>query len=149
MEEYPHYVSDETKELFEEAYNKLPDRLKKYSDAAQSDLLMNDLNLYEKALVSPAIHHGYINSLFTERRTLKQMQAKRDAAIEAYVAKYGKDDRQSFITRDKAEKSEVIKQQDRAIEDQREIIKYLEEVCKIMSSFNFSVKNAVDMQKMM
>ena len=149
MVELPDYISDITKELFAEAYNGLSVRLQKYSESVRNALLLTDMNLSDKALVVPAIHHGFVDCLFSERRKLKTLEDYRDEKIEDHVEKYGKSGAKRYETRVMAEQSEVIKKMDKAIESQKEVIRYLEEVCRILSNFNFSVKNCVDMMKMM
>jgi len=45
--------------------------------------------------------------------------------------------------------SELIKRIDELIAEQKEMVNWMHEQCKIMSNFNFAVKNSVDMMKMM
>lgn len=147
--ELPDYVQQITKDLFRDARDGLSPRLRKYSESAQAEIILNDMNLYERSLITPAIHHGFVDCKFKERRNLERLEEGRENMINEYVEKYGKSGAKRYETKAMAENSEAIKQIDEAIKSQKEVIKYLEEICDIMSRQNFSVKNAVEMVKQM
>jgi len=144
----PDYINDITKNLFLDAETNLSKKLLEYSTSVRDSLIMNDMNIHEKSLITPAIHHGYINCLFAERKKLTLLEKHREEKINEYIEKYGSNSKKYEI-KIQAEQSDTILKLDQAIESQKEIIKYLEEVCKIMSNFNFSIKNSVEIMKMM
>jgi len=148
-DQFPPHVSDGTKDLFNEAESKLSVRLKHYSDSVRESLLLNDMNIHEKSMVSPAIHHGFVNCLFAEKRKLNQYQDLVEEKEQEYVEKFGKPDIPRFKTEQEAKMCSAVVKIKEAIEDQKEIIRYLENICAIMSKFGFDIKNCVEMMKMM
>jgi len=147
--DFPPHVSDGTKELFNEAEAKLNVRLKKYSDSVRESLLLNDMNIHEKSLVAPAIHHGFVNCLFAEKRKLNQLSDLAEEKELEYIEKFGRPDIPRFKTEQEARMCSAVVRIKEAIEDQKEIIRYLETICSIMSKFGFDIKNCVEMMKLM
>ena len=147
--DFPAHVADDTKDLFGEAEKCLSDRLKRYSDSVRNSLLLNDMNIHEKSLVSPAIHHGFVNCLFAEKRKLKRLEELIEEKEREYVEKFGKPDIPKFKTEQEAKMCSAVVKIKTAIEEQKEIIRYLEQICAIMSKFGFDIKNCVEMMKLM
>jgi len=147
--EYPDGIDKVTIDIFEEAEKNLPEKIRRYSNSIKRSLELRDMNIHEKALVAPTIHHGYINSLFKERNYLKRLEKaytkKKDIIKEEFVD----DGRPSFVVdREVKQRKDLQKIRD-TIELQKELINYLEDCCKVLSQFGYSVKNAVELMKLM
>jgi len=147
--EFPSHVSDDTKDLFDSAESVLSVRLKKYSNSVRESLLLNDMNIHEKAMVSPAIHHGFVNCLFAEKRKLKQLEKLVEEKETEYIEKFGRPDIPRYKTEQQAKMCDAVVKIRDTIEEQKEIIRYLESICNMMSKFGFDIKNCVEMMKMM
>lgn len=141
-------IPESAQEMFRQAETNLDARIFKYSKSVEDSLRLNDFNLQEKAQVAPSLHHGYINCLYAERRNLEKLKRLREQTEEEFVAKYGKPDVPRYAIEAQISKSEDIVKLDNAIKKQKDVVQYLEEICKIMSGFNFNIKNAVEMAKL-
>ena len=141
-------IPESTFKVFNDAEKVLDKRLLKYSEAAEDALRLDDMNLQEKSLVSSSLHHGFVNALFAEKRNLKKLKELKEQKEIEYVEKYGAPDIPRYRITDEMSKSDDILKLDKAIEKQKEIISYLEEICNIMKGFGYSVKHAVEMAKL-
>jgi hypothetical protein len=147
MKENP-LIPDTTFAVFTAAEAVLDKRLQKYSEAAEDALRLDDMNLQEKTLVAPSLHHGFVNALFAEKRNLKKLIDMKEQKEEDYLEKYGKPDVPRYRIADEMKTSTDIVKFDKAIEKQKEIIRYVEEICGIMKGFGYSIKNCVEMAKL-
>lgn len=147
MKENP-LIPDTTMAVFTMAEKALDARLLKYSEAAEDALRLDDMNLQEKSLVSSSLHHGFVNSLFAEKRNLSKLKKLKEQKEDEYIAKYGKPEVPRYRIADEMKTSADIVKIDKAIEIQQEIIQYLVEICSIMKSYGYSIKNAVEMSKL-
>lgn len=147
--EYPDGIDYITKELFQEAEDKLHKKFKRYSESIKRSLSLNDMNIREKSLIAPTIHHGYINCLFAEQSYLRKLERALDLKRVEYKEKYGVTDVPRYKAEDVIKNEKVIRVLNDNISLQKEIIKYLEDVCKVLSTFGFSVKNSVELMKLM
>lgn len=139
---------DNTKELFDKALSNLDEKIQKYSKSAEEALSLNDMNLQEKAMVAPSLHHGFVNCLFSEKRNLQKLTKYRELEEKKFIEKFGNKNIPRYQTLESIKTDENIMKLDDAIEKQKELIKYLEEICRIMSNFNYNIRNAVDMAKL-
>lgn len=141
-------VEDVTINLFQDAEDSVSKKIQSYSKSVADSLSLSDLNLQEKALIVPSIHHGYVNCLFSERRKLKQLKKIKETKEEEFIKKYGKAGIPRYKTELLSKEDSLICNIITNIDSQKELIRYLEEICRIMSNLNFSVKNSVDMMKL-
>lgn len=141
-------VAPGTIELFKDAESKINDKMLKYVKSVQDSLSLSDLNLSEKAMVAPSIHHGYVTCLFAEKRNLSSLEEKREKMEKDFINNYGSPTTPRYKTQQVATTDEKIIRLDKAIIAQIELIKYLEEACRILSNFGFSIKNAVELTKL-
>jgi competence CoiA-like predicted nuclease len=138
-----------TDQLFEEAEAGLPDRLKKYSDAVKESLRLNDMNIADKAMVAPSMHHGFVNCLFTEQKRMNDLKKLVEKKKEELEARYGDDKIARYKTHQMLQQDKKLVKMEEAIEEQKVVIAYLNTVLGIMSKFGFDVKNSVDLMKIM
>lgn len=141
-------MDENLNKVFEESEKKLGTKLLKINTAVKEALALTDLNIKEKSMVAPSIHHGFINTLFAERRVLSALEKLKEQKEQEYLEKYGKKDVPKFKTQMEIAKMEEMMKIDDRICEQKEIIRYLEEVCKIMSNYGFAIKNTVDLLKL-
>jgi hypothetical protein len=134
--------------MFEQAENALDKKLQAYSKSAEDCLKLDDLNLAEKSLASASIHHGWINCLWLEKKNLSKLIKLKETKETEYLEKYGKPDIPRYKVADEMKKSGDIAKIEGAIVRQKDIINYLMEICSIMKSFGYSIKNCVEMAKL-
>jgi hypothetical protein len=140
-------IPDEIKALFTDAEVNLTKKLQKINESVKEALALTDLNIMEKALVAPSLHHGFINCLFAERAILTKLEKKKEQVKKEYLERYGQMDIPKYQIQGEIDKLDDMKKLEEAIDMQKEVIRYLEEVCKILSGFGFSIKNSVDLLK--
>jgi len=145
--EDPKVVSEEFQKQIDESTKFLNDRIQKYSTSVKELLLLNDFNIKEKSMVAPYSHQGIINCLFAERRRLKKLKEKRDEIVEKLIQEHGNADKLHYVVKKEAEQQETVMKINTLIEEQKDVIEYLEEMAKILQNFGFSIKNAVELIK--
>jgi len=141
-------LPENVEQLFKEAETNLSKKIQKISDSVHEALTLSEFNIQEKAQVAPSLHHGFVNCLFSERNTLKKLKELKLVKEEEFISKYGKDNVPKYKTAQLIANNDEILKINMLIEEQNDAVKYLEEVCRIMSAFNFSIKNAVDLMKL-
>ena len=141
-------IPEKSLAIFNNAEKTLSPKLLKYSEAITESLKLNDMNISDKSMVAPSIHHGFINCLFSERRILTKLKEKKEEAEEIYISRYGQTGEPKYKTQNEVSKVDGIVKLEKAIKEQQEVVRYLEDICRIMSTFNFSIKNAVELMKL-
>ena len=132
--EYSRTVPSITKELFAKAEAVLDTRILTYSDSIKRSLSLSDLNIQEKKLIAPSIHHGYVNHLFSEKTYLKRLERKRETLLEE-------------LEDDDIEGRKELRELYEKIELQKDVIEYLGITCQILRGFDYSVKNCIELGK--
>jgi hypothetical protein len=126
----------------------LDERMKKLNSEAQEDFQLDDYTLKEKSLASPNIKIKWTRILMEEQRLLKVMEEKRDeykrsildTKFDVNVAQFKKE-----IAIDGDEGMVKFKA---AIENQKDVIRFVEGILKIAQGFGFDLKNAIDIVKL-
>lgn len=126
----------------------LPERVKELAVEFNSDLSLNDMNLKEKTLLCPTIKCKWSQINYEECHLLKKMESARTTLIENYVSQYGQQGIPKFKTEQEAKTNEKIIMLDKAIEEQKDITRFLDSVMKIVLGFGYDVRAAVDMTKL-
>lgn len=144
----PELDTNSLQELFLEAEKHLSNKILKYNVAIKEALSLNDMNIQEKAMVASSLHHGFINCLFAERNILEELESKKDIIEEALLAKFGKENIPRYESKELLSKNEDIKKLYLAISNQKKIIMYLENVCDIVKTYSFNIKNATELLKL-
>lgn len=147
--EYPDSLDPITRELFAEAEENLHKKIARYSESVKRCISLNDMNIREKALVASTIHHGFINSLYAEKRKLKLYEKALKVKTQEYISKNGLEDIPRYKSDEIIQGEKEIRVLKDNIELQKEIISYLEDVCKVMATFGYNVKNSVELMKLM
>lgn len=141
-------LSDETNKEMNKNRNQLSDRMLKLHDAVAESLLLTDFNIQEKALVSGNIAHGWITTFFAEQATLKRLEDKKDELEAKFIEKYGAKDIPRFQTTSLMEQNKQIKKLNETIYEQSEVVRYLQEVTKILKNSSFEINNVVKIMQL-
>jgi hypothetical protein len=126
----------------------IPERVKELAGEFNNDMALNDMNLKEKTLLCPTIKCKWSQINYEEIHLLKKMEQARAALMESYVSQYGQQGVPKFKTEQEAKQNDKIKTLDKAIEEQKDVNRFLDGVMKIVLGFGFDIKSAVDMTKM-
>lgn len=127
--------------------NLLSKRVLKFNALVLEDFKLNDLNIKEKSLACPGIKTRWLIQYLAEKKYLKTLESALKVKIDEYVEKNGKPGIPKIKTRDEAKGDSDINKIKRAINEQYEVIEFLEGVVKIVSSLNFDIKNSIDLVK--
>ena len=139
-------IPSEARVLFQTAEDALPEKMKVLSKSAMQLLRLSDLNIQEKSMVAPLLKQGFVNCMFAERRILTRMKdAKKKLEEEALSVNDGKPRYQAHLEVSKGEKMQRVNE---AIEAQTEVVRYVEELCKIFGGFGYDVKNSLELMKL-
>jgi hypothetical protein len=141
-------LSDKTNKEMNKNRNKLSPRILKLHDAVAESLLLTEFNIQEKSLVSANIAHGWVTTLFAEESVLKKLEDKKEQLEAAYLQKYGKPDIPKYKIADEMEKNDQIKKLTIAIDEQTEVVRYLNEVVKIVKQGQWDIKNAISVMQL-
>ncbi len=107
------------------------------------------MNIADKAKVAPTIHHGYVNCLFAERAYLARLEKTYTKKKETIDDEYGKDDRPRLVReRELTRREDMIKLKE-SIMIQKELVRYLEDTCKIMANYGFAIRDSISIMNMM
>ena len=116
-------------------------------ESAMKLLKMTDYNIREKALVAPGIAQTFLTSYYAECRKLSKMEEQVIQITETYLEKFGKPGVPKFKTEIEVKEMKEIKDLNKAIDKQKEFVRYMQDTCKIFSGLNFAIKNAADLMK--
>lgn len=126
----------------------LDDRMKKLNAEALEDFQLDDYTLKEKSLASPNIKIKWTRILAEEQKLLKVLDSKMDeykkklldTKFDVNVAQFKKE-----IAIDGDEGIVKFK---KAIENQKDVIRFVEGILKIAQGFGYDLKNAIDIVKL-
>ena len=114
-----------------------------------SDLSINQLNLKEKTLETPALKTKWLMIYFEEKRYLHKLKDALSIKVKEYVGQHGREGVPKRKTEDESVANVDIKKLRAAISEQEEIVEFLSGtgILKISGAFNFDIKNAIDIIK--
>ena len=117
-----------------------------YIKELKEDTTLNELTLKEKTLMLPGLKAKWVSRLINHKNVLSEYDKKKKRLLKSIIPKV----RESLpvklndsIIRDSAENTKEIHEVNEKIEEQKNIIDFLERTEKIMSSFSFDISNIV------
>lgn len=117
-----------------------------YIKELKEDTTVNELILKEKSLMLPGLKAKWVSRLITHKNTLSDLEKKKKKLLKSIIPKV----RESLpvklnesIIRDSAESTKEVNEINEKIEEEKNIIDFLERTEKIMSSFSFDISNIV------
>jgi gas vesicle protein len=128
--------------------NKLSKLDKLYAEY-QEDFRVDQLNLREKALESPMLRVKWMHMLVTEEKLLRKMEDALDKEIESYSKETLGVNKHIYSAKLSANSSDTVIKIKKVIQEQKDIIRFLT-LCveKGISSYNFELKNIIDVLKL-
>lgn len=117
-----------------------------YIKELKEDTVVNELNLKEKALMLPGIKAKWVSRLINHKNALTGLEREKKKLLKKIIPKV----RESLpvklsenVIRDSAENTKEINDFNSKIEEEKNIIDFLERTEKIVSSFSFDISNIV------
>lgn len=117
-----------------------------YIAELKDDTIVNELSLKEKALMLPGLKAKWVARLITHKNTLTALEKKKKRVLKDLIPKV----RESLpvklndnVIKDSAESTREVHDISEQIEQQKNIIDFLERTEKIMSSFSYDISNIV------
>jgi SOS response regulatory protein OraA/RecX len=143
-------LDDDTNDTMLESWQYLSPKMLKIQDSIYDSLSLDDLTLTDKAMVASKMVGNWIGTYYGEKRLLDKLKEKRETIIEEQVAKMLAKDKRKPVYKlsDEAEKSAPVRKLDKAIKEQEEVLKFLQEHLYNLKQFGFSIKSATELAKL-
>ena len=87
--------------------------------------------------------------LFAERAYLTKLEKAFEKMVQDLQDEFGDEGKPRYLVDREIKKRKDLSKLKDNIELQKDLINYLEDACKILSNFGFSVKNSVELMKLM
>lgn len=126
----------------------LPKRILDIQAEFTNDLKLNDFNIREKSLECPGIKGKYLSILFEEEAYLNRLEETEEKLIEDYTEQHGNRGIPKFKIESEARMDKDIIKIQVAIKRQKEVVRFINELYRIVSAFGFEIKNATEILKM-
>ncbi len=123
-------------------------RMQTLNEEAQEDFQLDDYSLKEKTLASPNIKIKWTRILAEEQKLLKLIESKLEEYKRALVSEKYDINVAQFKKELAIEGDEGVVKYKRAIEDQKDVIRFVEGIVRIAQGFGFDIKNCVDILKL-
>ena len=125
--------------------------LDQYIDEIEKDLQINEFNLKDSSMKTPARKHYWVSKLIRHKKNLLILRKQRDI-IKREVTEKLIEESPVKITLPVAEKAsykhEKMKEVSEKINEEELIIEFLEKTEKTFSAVGFDIKNIIEIMKM-
>lgn len=125
--------------------------LEKYIQELERDVILDELNMKESALMLPAKKAKWVSRLMLEKTALADLNKKKHQIIKAAVEEVKKESAVRLaqpILEKAAEKHPMVEDIIIKIREKEILIEFLEKVEKTMQSLGFDIKNLIELIKM-
>lgn len=126
----------------------LSKRIIELDQELRNDVKLTELNIKEQALKAPGIKAKWACIMAKEQRHLKILKKTKKRLLDEYVEKHGMMGVNKLRTEHEAKSSEKIVKIDKLIDEQYDVIRYMEDIMKIMHSYGYEISNTKDLIKM-
>ena len=120
----------------------------------EKDLYIDETILAKESLATPLKHNKYLKLLLRERLKLKKLRNELYKVSLGRTNYYNGSDPDPFdyVLKDREVKDyvrvdPVVVEAEAKVTLQEEMVKYLEEICKMFERRSFAIKNAIDFMK--
>ena len=127
------------------------DILEQYIKNIEEDLKIDEFNIKEASLKSPGKKHYWVSRLITHKRNIQKLEQEKDILRKRITqeVQYQSPVKLSMMTVEKTtEDSELIKEINRKINEEKLIVEFLEKTEKTFSSLTYDIKNIVEIMKL-
>jgi len=120
--------------------------LSNYIEELKDDCVVDDINLKESALMLPAKKAKWVTRLILAKNSVNKMEKDKKKQISIIMEKLKQESISTVsnaVLKSLAEKHESVIEIDNKIEENYNLIDFLERVEKVMSSMSFDIGNIV------
>jgi len=125
--------------------------LDQYIDEIEKDLQINEFNLKDSSMRTPARKHYWVSKLIRHKKNLLSLKQKRDLIKKEVVQKIIQESpvKVTIPVAEKASyKHEKMIEISKKINEEELIIEFLEKTEKTFSAVGFDIKNIIEIMKM-
>lgn len=126
----------------------LSKRMHELNKMAEEDLKLEDFELREKTLAAPNIKIKWIRVQAEEQRLLKLLEEKLDEYRRKLMTEKYNISIAQFQKEIEIDKDDGVRKIRKAIEDQKDVVRFAEGIVRIAQGFGFDIKNAIDIIKL-
>lgn len=127
--------------------DKLPLRLIEFKKEFVNDVELKELNISQRTLATPALKTKWLMIYLEEKNMLKKLRDKKKDLSEKYINEHGKPGVPRIVTEKALERSNELIQLDDIIFQQSLVVEFLENTLKIITSYTYDIKNAIEIIK--
>jgi len=120
--------------------------LSNYIEELKDDCVVDDINLKESALMLPAKKAKWVTRLILAKNSVNKLEKDKKKQISIIMEKLKQESISTVsnaVLKSLAEKHESVIEMDNKIEENYNLIDFLERVEKVMSSMSFDIGNIV------
>jgi hypothetical protein len=118
----------------------------------QLDTKIDEINLFQKQLMLPAIKHKWVARLIEQKQKLNTLKRKKKNVRLSVISSLEKDGMPPNLPKSvldkKIDSSDAILKIDEEIEDAEILIEYFEKVENIFRSMTYDLKNVIDINRL-
>ena len=129
-------------------------KIEELETSVEKDLYIDETILAKESLSTPVKHNKYLKMLLRERLKLKKLRNELYKISLGRTNYYNGSDPDPFdyVLKDREVKDYVridpiVVEAEAKVTLQEEMVKYLEEICKMFERRSFAIKNAIDFMK--
>ena len=129
-------------------------KIEELENSVEKDLYIDETILAKESLLTPTKHNKYLKMLLRERLKLKKLRNELYKVSLGRTNYYNGSDPDPFdyVLKDREVKDYVrvdpiVVETEAKVTLQEEMVKYLEEICKMFERRGFVIKNAIDFMK--
>ena len=129
-------------------------KIEELENSVEKDLYIDETILAKESLLTPTKHNKYLKMLLRERLKLKKLRNELYKVSLGRTNYYNGSDPDPFdyVLKDREVKDyvrvdPVVVEAETKVTLQEEMVKYLEEICKMFERRGFVIKNAIDFMK--
>ena len=128
--------------------NVLPKLILKYNVDVEEDLNINQMNIKEMSMQAPGLKTKWLMIFINERALLNALNSRKDDLIQSYISANMGPGKAYPVLKVKAEETDQVKEYNKKIAKQQDIVDYLEGVKDIFQKLDFTIKNTIDVIKL-
>ena len=129
-------------------------KMEELENSVEKDLYIDETILAKESLSTPVKHNKYLKMVLRERLKLKKLRNELYKISLGRTNYYNGSDPDPFdyVLKDREVKDYVrvdpiVVEAEAKVTLQEEMVKYLEEICKMFERRSFAIKNAIDFMK--
>lgn len=125
--------------------------LNRYQKDIETDLKIDDINIREVSMRVPSRKHFWIGKLINHKLNLINLESDKNKIIERVMAEVQNQAPvvlSNSVLERKANDTDVIRELNLKIQQEKLIVEFLEKMEKVFSSLTYDVKNIVEVMKL-